>query len=83
MVTDSHSILATWRSHSSQLFNVHGVNDVRRTEIHSAELIVPETYDFEAKKAIEKLKRHKTPGTEQIPAEFIKTGGRTIRFENH
>jgi hypothetical protein len=29
--------------------------------------------------AIEKLKCHKSPGIDQIPAELIKVGGRTIR----
>jgi len=29
--------------------------------------------------AIEKLKNHKSPGIDQIPAELIKAGGRTIR----
>jgi hypothetical protein len=33
--------------------------------------------------AIEKLKRHKSQGTDQIPAELIKAGGRTIRSEIH
>jgi len=33
--------------------------------------------------AIEKLKSHRSPGTDQIPAEFIKVGGRTIRYEIH
>jgi hypothetical protein len=33
--------------------------------------------------AIENLKRHKLPGTDQIPAELIKAGGRTIRSEIH
>jgi len=28
---------------------------------------------------IEKLKSHKSPGIDQIPAELIKAGGRTIR----
>jgi hypothetical protein len=35
MVTDSHSILARWRNHFSQLLNVNGVNDVKQTEIHT------------------------------------------------
>jgi hypothetical protein len=47
LATDSHSILATWRSHFSQPFNVSGVNDVRQTEIHTAEPIVPETCAIE------------------------------------
>jgi len=42
LVTDSHSILAMWKNHFSQLFNVHGVSDVRQTEIHAAETLVPE-----------------------------------------
>jgi hypothetical protein len=29
--------------------------------------------------AIEKLKRHKSPGIDQITAEMVKAGGRTIR----
>jgi len=31
--------------------------------------------------ATEKLKILKSPGTDQIPAELIKAGGRTIFFE--
>ena len=27
LVADSHSILARWRNHLSQLLNIHGVND--------------------------------------------------------
>jgi hypothetical protein len=37
-----HSILARWRNCISQLFKVHGVSDVRQTEIHTAEPLVPE-----------------------------------------
>jgi len=29
VVTECHSILARWRNHFSQLFNVHGVSGVR------------------------------------------------------
>jgi len=35
--------------------NAHGVNDVRHTEIHTAEPLVPETSAFEVEMAIEKL----------------------------
>jgi hypothetical protein len=45
LVADSHSILARWRNHFFQLLNVHGVNDVRQTEIHTAEPLVPEPND--------------------------------------
>ena len=63
--------------------NIHGVNDVRQTEIHTAEPLVPEPSTFEVELAIEKLKSHKSPGIDQIPAELIKAGGRTIRSEIH
>jgi hypothetical protein len=41
------------------------------------------TESFEVEISIEKLKRHKSPGTEQTPAEWIKVGGRIIRSEIH
>jgi len=40
LVTDSHSILARRRNHFSQLLNIHRVNDVRQTELHTAKPIV-------------------------------------------
>ena len=70
-----------WRNYFSQLLNVHGVKDVRQTEIHTAEPLVPEPSAFEF--AIEKLKNHKSPGINQIPAELIKAGGRTMRSAIH
>jgi len=56
-VTDSHSILPRWGNHFSQIWNVHGVNDVRQAEIHTAETLVSESSVFEVDMAIEKLKR--------------------------
>jgi hypothetical protein len=44
---------------------------------------VPEPSAFEVEMAIEKLKRHKSPGIDQIPAELIKAGGRIIQSEIH
>jgi hypothetical protein len=40
LVAISHGVLARWRNHFSQLLNVHGVNDFRQTEIHTAEPLV-------------------------------------------
>jgi len=57
MVVDSHSILARWRNHFSQLLNVCEVNGVRQTETHTAEPLVPEPGAFEFELAIEKLKK--------------------------
>ena len=63
--------------------NIRGVNDVRQTEIHTAEPLVSEPSTFEFELAIEKLKCHKSPGTDQNPEELIKAGGQTIRCEIH
>jgi len=57
LVTDTHSILARWRNHFSQLFNVHGVSDGRQTEIHTAEPLVSEPNAFGVERATEKLRR--------------------------
>ena len=66
LVADSYSIVATWRNHFSQLLNVHGVNDIK----HTAEPLMPEPSAFEVELATKKLKSHKLPGIDQIPAEL-------------
>ena len=83
MVADSHNILARWRNYFSQILNVHGVNDVRQTEIHTTEPLVPEPSASDVELAIEKLKSHKSACIDQIPAEMIKARGKTIHCEIH
>jgi len=75
--------MTRWWNYFSQLLNVHGAKDVRQEEIHTAEPLVPEPSAFEVELAIENLESHKSPGTDQIPAELIKAGGRTIRCAIH
>ena len=72
MVTDSHCILPRWRNHFSQLLNLLGVKDVRHSEIHTPEPLVPESSVFEFEMDIEEVKRHKSPGVDHILAELIK-----------
>jgi hypothetical protein len=55
LATDCQSIFAKL-NHFSQLFNVRGASDVRQTEIHTAEPLVPEPSAFEIEMATEKLK---------------------------
>jgi hypothetical protein len=59
-----------------------GVSDVRQREMHTAEPLVPEPSAFQVEMAIEKLRRNKSSGIDQIPAEGIEVRGRTIRSEN-
>jgi hypothetical protein len=83
LVADCHSILTRWRNYFSKLLNAHGDNDVRQTEIHTAEPLAPKHTAFEVKMSAGKLKRHKSPGIDQIPAELIKAGGSTVCSEIH
>jgi len=74
---------ARCRNRFSQIFNIHGFGDVRQAKIHTAEPLAPEERVFEFEMAIEKLKIHKSPGIDQIPAELIKAGGSTNRSGIH
>ena len=58
------------RNHFSQSLNVNGVNNVRQTEIQTAEPLVSEKRAFEVETAIGKVKRSKSPDVNQIPAEI-------------
>jgi hypothetical protein len=58
-----------------QLLNVQGVGDIMQTEIQTAEPFVPESSISKAVAAVRKLKRYKSPGVDQIPAELIQVGG--------
>ena len=71
MLSYSRSILARWRKYFSQILNVHWVNDVRDMEIHTAEPLEHETCASEFESAIQKLNSHKSPVTDQIPAELF------------
>jgi hypothetical protein len=54
-----------------------------QTEMHTAEPFVPEPSSSEIEVAIGKLKRYKSPGVDQIPAELLQAGGGTLRSEIH
>jgi hypothetical protein len=54
---DFHIVLNNWNNHICQLLNVHGVNEVRQTEIHTAEPLVPESGAFVLDMAAEKPER--------------------------
>jgi hypothetical protein len=75
---DSNNIVNRWKSHFSLLLNVHNVSDVRQIEIHSAEPLVPGHTHLEVEIAIAKLKKYKSPSSDQILAELIQAGGETL-----
>jgi hypothetical protein len=58
--------------------NLHNVSDVRQSEVHMAEPLVSGPSRLEVEIAITKLKRYKSPGSDQIPEELIQAGGEIL-----
>jgi hypothetical protein len=83
LFVDPHKILNRWKNYFCELLNVHGAGDVRQPEIHTVEPFVPPPSASEVGVAIGKLKRYKSPGVDQIPAELIQAGGETLCLEIH
>jgi hypothetical protein len=52
-------------------------------EIHTPKLLVSQLSPFEGEISIEKLKRYKSPSTDQILAEPTQAAGNTLRSEIH
>jgi hypothetical protein len=56
LVADSHSSMARWRNYFCQLLNVLGDNNVRPTEIHTPQPLVPEPVLLRSRWLLESLK---------------------------
>jgi hypothetical protein len=78
LLADSHNILNRWKNYFSQFLNVHNVSDVRQIEVPTAEPLVPGPSRLEVESAAAKLKKYKSPGSDQIPAELIQAGGEIL-----
>jgi hypothetical protein len=62
---------------------VHNVSDVRQIEVHTAERLVPGPSRLEIEIAIAKLKKYKSSGSDQIPAEPIQAGSEMLLSAIH
>jgi hypothetical protein len=78
LLADSHNILNRVKNYFSQSLNPSRVSDVRQIEIQTAKPLVPES-----EIAATKLKRYKSIGSDQIPAELIQAGGEILRIRTH
>jgi hypothetical protein len=83
LLADPHNILNRWKNYFSQLLNVHNVSDVRQIKVHTAELLVPSFIVIEVEIAIAKLKKYKSPGSDQVPAELLQAGGEILLSAIH
>jgi hypothetical protein len=82
-LADSHNILNRRKNYFSQLSNVHNISDVRQIEEHTAETLVPGPSRLEVEIAIAKLKKYRSPGSDQIPTELIQAGGEILLSAIH
>jgi hypothetical protein len=55
---------------------VHNVSNVRRLEVHKAELLVPGPSRLEVENAIANMKKYKSTRSDQIPTELIQIGSK-------
>jgi hypothetical protein len=83
LLADPHSILNRWKNAFLLLLNVHRVSDVRQMKIHTAEPLVRKPIPFEVEIATAKLKKYRSPGSDQILAKLIQAGGEMLRSEIH
>jgi hypothetical protein len=63
--------------------NVCRVTAVRQIEEPTAEPLVPEPSTSDVEIAIAKSKKHKSPGTDQIPAKLSQPGGEILHSKIH
>jgi ABC-type antimicrobial peptide transport system permease subunit len=69
LLVDPHKILNRWKNYFFQVLKVHGVGGVRQIySIQQSFVLKSSASDIES--AIGKLKRHKLPGVDHIPAEL-------------
>jgi hypothetical protein len=59
------------------------VSDDRQIEIYTADPLVPDPIFYDVEIATPELKRYKSPGSDQIPAELIQAGPEILRSKIH
>jgi hypothetical protein len=58
LLADSHNIFNIWKNYFCHIWNAHDINNVKHTEMYTAEPFVPEPSSFKLEIAFEKLKRY-------------------------
>uniref|UniRef100_A0A6P7FT13 Agrin-like n=1 Tax=Diabrotica virgifera virgifera TaxID=50390 RepID=A0A6P7FT13_DIAVI len=76
LLTNKDDILLRWVGHFQELLEGEPTNNIE-LEYRNEELVEPPSVE-EVKISIEKLRNHKSPGSDGIPAELFKHGGEQI-----
>jgi hypothetical protein len=83
LLADYGKILNRRKNYFTQLLNMHNVSDVRQIEVHTVESLVSGSSRIEVEIAIARLKKYKSPGSDQIPAELIQAAGEILLSAIH
>jgi hypothetical protein len=83
LLVDVRKILNRSKNCYSQLLNLHKVNDVKKIQMHTAEPLVLDHSPLEVEISILKLREYKLPDSDQISAEMIQGGRKTLLFAIH
>jgi hypothetical protein len=62
---------------------VHNVSDVTQIKVHTTEPLMPGASRLEAEITVVKLKRYKSPGSDEFPIEQIKKRGEILLSAIH
>jgi hypothetical protein len=67
----------------SNLLNVHNISYIRQIEVYTAEPLVPGPRRLEVEISIAKLKKYKSPDSDQVLSKLIQAGGEILLSAIH
>jgi len=81
LIMDTKEKAARWKEYFTELLNADTPDNITRRETHyGAEPMISELTEEETYKAINNLKNWKSPGSDGIPGELIKYGGKEMHY---
>ncbi|KAL4148527.1 hypothetical protein QTP88_002756 [Uroleucon formosanum] len=81
LIMDPKEKAARWKEYFTELLNADIPDNITRRETHyGAEPMISELTEEETYKAIGNLKNWKSPGSDGIPSELIKYGGKDMHY---
>lgn len=78
LVSDTFEVLSIWKNHFNKLLNTNATEDQNSNMYHTTDLLVDNPALEEVKDATKMLKNCKSSGKDNIPAEYMKCGGKAL-----